>query len=118
MFTRLLLLFIVDSFSLAPTPPTNVQLTTPTATTLTLTWNIPNMTNGAICSYDYTCSSTTLQIIVEENNVSSSADRSVLLKDLTPFTEYQCSITASTSVGSSEPGTATGVTAQAGNEVE
>ncbi len=51
-----------------------------------------------------------------ENDKVSPTDRSVSFEGLTPFTEYQCTITASTAAGSSEPGTATGVTAQAGNE--
>ena len=49
----------------------------------------------------------------DSNSVLSSTF-SVPFSGLSPFIEYQCNVTASTSAGAGSPGTDTAITAQAG----
>ena len=91
------------------------MLVSPTATTLNLQWTVPEMTNGDLLYYNYSCASTNrteihyLQGGVQPSLISTS------LGELFPFSEYRCVVTASTSAGTSpDSNTATGVTAQSG----
>ena len=99
----------------APSMPTNVMLNTPTATSLQLQWGVPNMPNGVITGYTYSCDYNNNSLASPIMNTDVATDTlSVTLNDLRPFTEYTCDVTASTSGGASGPGTDTAVTGQAG----
>ncbi len=63
--------------------------------TLSASWDIPEPTNGIISGYTINCSSS-------GGMVDFSFNESVLstsLSGLTPFTEYSCTISASTGAG-------------------
>lgn len=100
--------------TLAPSPPGNVRLVSPTSDSLMLQWNEPSMPNGIILHYNYSCTDTNSSSEFNSANGVDSNVRSVTIDGLSPFIEYECDVTASTSAGPSGPGTATGVTGQAG----
>ena len=73
------------------------------------------MPNGAITHYNYSCTGVndTKAMFSHSGSVLSST-LSVSIPGLSPFIEYQCNATASTSAGAGNPGTDTAVTDQAG----
>ena len=83
---------------------------------LLLQWQDPESPNGNISHYNYSCLNVNGSQISRNGGVSS-LDFSVTIAGLFPFTEYQCNVTASTSGGTSDPGTNTSVTGQAGNSI-
>ena len=82
---------------LVPTAPINFMLSRilESSTTLSATWEEPDPANGMITGYTLRCtaSSTTLEL---EYDVDVN---DVMLENLIPFTEYQCTISANTSIG-------------------
>lgn len=73
------------------------------------------MPNGNITLYTYSCVATnnTRNTSAITDSVSPSI-MTVTVMELLPYTEYVCTVTASTSAGTSTPGTTTGVTGQGG----
>ena len=77
------------------------------SSTLSALWMVPENTNGVISNYTIRCNTTDSDIApvtVDESTLSTT------LEGLTPFTEYTCTISASTGAGeggSSTPQTAT-----------
>ena len=66
------------------------------STTLSASWNVPETTNGNISGYTIRCNTTGSYTMFVEQFASTFA---AILEGLTPFTEYTCTISASTGAG-------------------
>ena len=100
---------------IAPGPPSKVELTTISSTSLTLSWEASQMPNGVISGYTYMCidiNDTTTMYNISDN--VPSGQFSVDILNLRPYTEYMCSVNGSTSAGVGTSAGDTGVTSQAG----
>ena len=92
----LILLLITTCVLLtAPGPPSNVHINPQTSTSLLLSWKSPTQPNGVITGYNYSCYQT------ESNEIftGSVTTTSAFIKDLSPNTNYYCSVSASTLPG-------------------
>ena len=81
---------------LAPSGPPQDFIISVTSRTLNLSWSppLPSQQNGVIISYVLTCSSG--GSIINSTRTSST---SLTITGLEPFTNYTCSVNASTVVG-------------------
>ena len=81
---------------------------------LLATWEIPDPTNGAIISYTVFCreNGTMSDFTVSSDGVQGT-ETMVQLAGLSPFTAYECFVTANTSVGA---GNASNVDIETTNE--
>ena len=112
------------SFSLliVPTSPLNFELSVVTSTLLMASWSPPNPVRGHITAYTVYCNSSAQQAYPEISNsvvlasITVDGDSTMMsIPELTPFTSYDCHVTASTSIGEGSPSnTATARTAEAG----
>ena len=92
-----------------------MELTTISSTSLTLSWEAPQMPNGVITGYNYMCidiNDTTTMYSTSDNVPSDQF--SVDIIDLRPYTAYMCSVNGSTSAGVGTSASDTAVTSQAG----
>ena len=77
-------------------------------TQLLASWDPPDMANGVIIAYTLSCSVSSNQVYPEQQISSqftvfySGDTQSARVSNLTAFTSYDCSITASTSAGMGE----------------
>ena len=101
--------------SAVPTEPRNFQLTTVSSMQLQATWLPPEPANGEIIAYTVYCRISQDQMYEEQqpgtdnndftkqisNNEFSNngSELSLMINGLLPFTNYDCNVTASTSVG-------------------
>ena len=101
-----------DSLYLIPVPsaPLNFSLEAVSATELSASWLEPDPTNGVILNYTVICNITNNQFYLEQDPtggevpiVSSTQMLSLNISGLQPFTEYECNVVASTSVGQGDP---------------
>ena len=98
---------------LAPTSPRNFSLTVSSSTEIQATWVEPTTLNGVLANYTVFCRTSTTQFYSEQ--MPNSSNNFILVNttgpDITevtitgrsPFTEYECYVTASTGGGESEP---------------
>ena len=85
-------------------------------------WSPPNPVRGHITAYTVYCNSSAQQAYPEISNsavlasITVDGDSTMMsIPELTPFTSYDCHVTASTSVGEGPPSnTDTAITAEAG----
>ena len=77
-------------------PPDHINIST-TSTTITLSWSPPRLAhqNGIIVNYQVTCR--LKDDVIYQATVSNTR---VIITELEPFTNYSCSVSASTVVGS------------------
>ena len=78
--------------------------------TLMASWMEPNPTNGIISNYTIRCNNTNTTMAREPQVITDVSALSATLDGLTPFTTYECTISASTGAGegaSSGPQSAT-----------
>lgn len=98
---------------IAPGPPSNLRLVPIDSTSLRFSWELPAQQNGIVTGYNYSCTQTES---VEElaRNTTNSNITSVVLTGLSPFTNYTCSVSASTSAGTGAAAIQTGITNMTG----
>ncbi|XP_064396510.1 phosphatidylinositol phosphatase PTPRQ-like isoform X2 [Halichondria panicea] len=104
-----------------PTSPLNFTLSVVTSTQLMASWSPPNPVRGHITAYTVYCNSSAQQAYPEISNsavlasITVDGDSTMMsIPELTPFTSYDCHVTASTSVGEGPPSnTDTAITAEA-----
>ena len=88
------------NYSLAPTGPPRGFLSTPGARSMTFSWSppAPTLRNGVITGYFLSC----VPVAGGGNTISMqyTAAGTFTLGGFTPFTSYNCSISASNSQGS------------------
>lgn len=96
-----------------PSPPRNFTLSTVEGSSqaLSAAWMAPDVPNGIIAEYTIRCNETASDVILPPFSVlTGSTVLSATLETLTPFTVYNCTVSASTGAGeggSSDPQTAT-----------
>ena len=66
-----------------------------------MTWNSPESPNGVILNYTVYCNDSESV----ETLIVSGTKSSAVVMELTPFTYYDCYVTANTSVGEGDPST-------------
>ena len=103
---------LIDTCSIVLSAPTNFMLTRVdgSSTTLSASWNVPETTNGIISNYTIRCNTTGSDIMMLAPLTVDKSTLTTTLEGLIPFTEYTCTISASTGAGegdSSGPQTAT-----------
>ncbi len=101
-----------------PSPVTNLMLMM-TDSSLTVTWDPPSMPNGDLtytATFSYTDLATGINDTVLTMQTTEEDDRSVTYTSapLEPYARYDVVVIASTSVGNSDPATASVFTAQGG----
>ena len=103
---------LILSMYLIPVPsaPLNFSLEAVSATELSASWLEPDPTNGVILNYTVVCNITNNQFYLEQDPtggedpiVSFTQLLSLTISGLQPFTEYECNVVASTSVGQGDP---------------
>ena len=91
--------------SAAPSAPRNLTILSSGPTTLGVAWRRPIPANGNITGYKLYCSGSGVQYYTDQvdpasYNMTLDGDtNSTTLMDLLPFTNYTCSISASTGAG-------------------
>ena len=99
---------------LAPSQPLNVSLAVVPGSPnqLTATWTPPIPKNGIITAYTVYCNTSVIQaypeqvirpIIPTTRSVVNGTTLSTILTGLIPYTQYECYVTANTSVGEGLP---------------
>ena len=89
------------SNSVVPSAPINFLLVMVENSPYTLmaSWMEPNPTNGIISNYTIRCTNTNSTTAREPQVITNVSALSVNLDGLTPFTTYECTISASTGAG-------------------
>ena len=85
--------------------PLNLNISFVNSTTLLLSWSQPLIPNGIITKYTVNC--------IEENKKNYTLVTSttiILVSDLSPYTNYTCSVFGHTKVGMGPPITGIGLT--------
>ena len=93
------------SFIVPGSPPLNLSISFVNSTTLLLSWSQPLIPNGIIINYTINC--------IGENNKNHTVVTSTtmtLVSDLSPYTNYTCSVFGHTRVGIGPPITRIGLT--------
>ena len=87
-------------FSIAPTAPRNfdIQMIENSSMTLSATWMLPDPTNGVISGYTIDCVAQ-IPAMTELQFTADFPDTSTTLTGLLPYTEYSCTIFATTGAG-------------------
>ena len=85
--------------------PVNLNISFINASTLLLSWSHPSIPNGIITKYTINC-------IGEDNKNHTVVTNTTmtLVSDLSPYTNYTCSVFGHTRVGRGPPITAVGLT--------
>ena len=107
-------LFSIAHSTTVPSAPGGLTLVTVTddPTQLSASWSEPLPANGIITAYTLTCSLSSQQFYPEQNNtepssivttVQDGSTTSATVEGLAPFTNYDCFVTANTSVGEGDP---------------
>ena len=107
-------LFSIAHSTTVPSAPGGLTLVTVTddPTQLSASWSEPLPANGIITAYTLTCSLSSQQFYPEQNNtepssivttVQDDSTTSATVEGLAPFTNYDCFVTANTSVGEGDP---------------
>ena len=107
-------LFSIAHSTTVPSAPGGLTLVTVTddPTQLSASWSEPLPANGIITAYTLTCSLSSQQFYPEQNNtepssivttVQDGSTTSATVEGLVPFTNYDCFVTANTSVGEGDP---------------
>ena len=103
-----------SSISSAPTAPRSFSVETVDGMSMQLSamWMEPSPTNGRITAYSVSCrENRTMDVYT----VTTSDSTSVEIQGLTPFTTYECFVTANTSAGEGgRSNTDTAITAEDG----
>ena len=87
----------MHNFRLAPTsPPNNLRITTVTPTSISLSWEAPDVSeqNGVLLNYTIAYSVQSEPVIER-----TTPDTEITLRDLEEFTEYDITVSASTAEG-------------------
>ena len=93
-----------------PSAPRNFMLSTRSSRTLSASWAEPDPRNGIISNYTIRCNETEFGSAITPLTIEGNSVFTATLMGLTPFTEYECTISASTGAGEgnqSDPQTAT-----------
>ena len=98
---------------IAPGPPSNLRFVPIDSTSLRFSWELPAQPNGVVIGYNYSCTQTESAEEVARNTTNSNIT-SVVLTGLSPFTNYTCSVSASTSPGIGVAATQIGITNMTG----
>ena len=67
--------------------------------TLSVLWAEPDPTNGVISNYTIRCYETVSGLAITPLTIDGNSVFTATLMNLTPFTEYECTISASTGAG-------------------
>jgi hypothetical protein len=103
---------LIVSNSIVPSAPREFMLlmVEGSSSTLMASWMAPDPTNGIIARYTIRCNQTNPNMMLEPMVVTDVSTFSATLRGLTAFTDYECTISASTGAGegnSSDPQNAT-----------
>ena len=90
------LLFVLMFFAEPGSPPTNLQISSATSSSVTITWGPPLTPNGVIVSYTVSYSSSTEMVSIVLHNPMQTTHR---ITSLRAFTNYKISVYASTRIG-------------------
>ena len=101
--------------STAPGPPNNLSITTINSTALTFSWAVPMQPNGKITGYNYSCTETGTMNVIRSDNTTPDTT-SVVLTGLNIFTNYNCSVSASTAQGVGQSVSVIGITGEEGRK--
>ena len=109
LFVPLPLLFLLPlPFTLPfhtepPGSPSNLQITAQGPQTITISWEVPAVTNGGISNYTVEC--VRLSTGTLDFNRTGERTTSITVFDLLPNTTYTCSVVALNPFGESQPAT-------------
>ena len=84
--------------STAPGPPNNPMITAIMSRSFTFSWAVPMQPNGVITGYNYSCTVTGMMNVIRSGNTAPDTT-SVDITGLNIFTNYACSVSASTAQG-------------------
>ena len=98
--------YIILFISLVPGgPPLNLSINAFNSSTLQLSWSQPLIPNGIIIKYTINCIRGS-----NKNHTVLTSTTMTLVSDLSPYTNYTCSVFGHTRIGIGSPITAIGTT--------
>ena len=97
-YDKMLFYWELLSYIVPGSPPVNLNITVINSSTLLLSWSQPSIPNGIIINYTINCTGEN-----KKNHIVVISTTMILVRDLSPYTYYACSVFGHTRVGMGPP---------------